>query len=177
MSSHRIFAHLAFERGFGHAAIKALNQAIIDRDHFASATTWPNETLFTDRNDAEVATMRAELDQIAQDHIRDVLNGPASALFYAVTDGTAECVARRPRLARNPLPIVAPRAQRADRGEHQGLLPFRSRTTIDRPCNLPRPVSPAPKGADRPRQLARASDRFSPSSPSRSSPERQSRRP
>lgn len=60
----------------GHAAIKALNQAIIDRDHFVSATTWPNDTLFTDRNDAEVATMRAELDQIVQDRIRDVLDGP-----------------------------------------------------------------------------------------------------
>lgn len=81
MSSHRIFAQLAFERALGNAAIEALRQALAERDHFVSATTWPNDTLFNDRKDVEVATLTAELDQIVQDRIRDVLDGPGLAVI------------------------------------------------------------------------------------------------
>jgi hypothetical protein len=76
MSSHRLFAQLAFERALGHAALDTLRQAVVERDQFLSASTWGKEELIADHNQADFWGLAGELDQIVGDRTRDVLNGP-----------------------------------------------------------------------------------------------------
>jgi hypothetical protein len=62
-----------------------------------------------------------------------------------------------PRARRQPVRAAALPRRPAGAGEHQGRLPFRSRTTIDRPCNPPSVAPDALQGvgharAARPRQ-------------------------
>jgi len=71
--SHRLFAQLAFERALGNAAIDALNQALNDKDHFAADSMWPN---LLDLTQGEVDAQAAELAQVIEDRIKDVLDGP-----------------------------------------------------------------------------------------------------
>jgi len=72
--SHRLFAQLAFERALGNAAIKALKDALTEKASFAAQTNWPKVVPFSAQYDVE--TLAAELDQIIEDRIRDVLDGP-----------------------------------------------------------------------------------------------------
>ncbi|WP_174278387.1 hypothetical protein [Sphingomonas bacterium] len=72
--SHRIFAQLEFERALGHAAIKALKAAVDEKNRFDAETAWPKETLFQGRYDVDA--LAAELAQIVEDRMADVLNGP-----------------------------------------------------------------------------------------------------
>lgn len=84
--SHRLFAQLAFERALGNAAIKALKDALAEKVSFAAQTNWPRVAPFSAQYDVEM--LAAELDQIIEDRIRDVLNGPGleiidrGELFY-----------------------------------------------------------------------------------------------
>lgn len=71
--SHRLFAQLAFERALGNAAIDALNQALNDKEHFTADSMWPN---LLDLSQAEVDAQAAELVQVIEDRIKDVLDGP-----------------------------------------------------------------------------------------------------
>jgi uncharacterized protein (DUF4213/DUF364 family) len=71
--SHRLFAQLTFERALGNAAIDALNQALNDKDHFAADSMWPN---LLDLTQAQVDAQAAELAQVIEDRIKDVLDGP-----------------------------------------------------------------------------------------------------
>lgn len=72
--SHRIFAQLEFERALGHAAIKALKAAVEEKTRFDTETTWPNNPSF--RGQYDIDALAAELTQIVEDRIADVLSGP-----------------------------------------------------------------------------------------------------
>ncbi len=72
--SHRLFAQLAFERALGSAAIKSLKDALTEKANFAAQNNWPKPDPFAGQYDVDALT--AELDQIVQDRIRDVLEGP-----------------------------------------------------------------------------------------------------
>jgi hypothetical protein len=76
MSSHRLFAQLAFERALGTAALDALLQAVTERDQFISASTWGKDTLFADNKQSDFWALAGELDQIVEDRLRDVMTGP-----------------------------------------------------------------------------------------------------
>lgn len=68
MSSHRLFAQLAFERALGIAALNALIQALADSDQFRAAGR--------DREPIHFWVLAGELEEVVQDRIRDVLEGP-----------------------------------------------------------------------------------------------------
>lgn len=72
MSSHRLFAQLAFERALGFAALNALVQALANSDQFRDAGR--------DREPMHFWVLARELDEVVQDRIRDVLNGPGLAV-------------------------------------------------------------------------------------------------
>lgn len=72
--SHRIFAQLEFERALGHAAIKALKAAVDEKTRFDTETAWPKETPLQGRYDTDA--LSAELAQIVEDRLNDVLSGP-----------------------------------------------------------------------------------------------------
>lgn len=74
MSTHRLFAQLAFERALGMAAIDALRSAIEQKRQFEVETSWPKQPAFASGYDIEA--LAAELDEIVQDRTRDVLTGP-----------------------------------------------------------------------------------------------------
>lgn len=68
MSSHRLFAQLAFERALGFAALDALAQAIAETDQFQRAGF--------NREPMQFWANAGELEDVVQDRLRDVLNGP-----------------------------------------------------------------------------------------------------
>lgn len=72
MSSHRLFAQLAFERALGNAALNALTQAVIESDQFRAAGS--------DREPLNFWTLAGELEEVIQDRLRDVLDGPGIAV-------------------------------------------------------------------------------------------------
>lgn len=69
MSHHRLFEQLAFERALGMAAINA--QAIVDSDQFRAEGR--------DRDPLHFWVLAGELEDVVQDRIRDVLDGPGIA--------------------------------------------------------------------------------------------------
>jgi hypothetical protein len=71
MSHHRLFEQLAFERALGMAAINALAQAIVDSDQFRAEGR--------DRDPLHFWVLAGELEDVVQDRIRDVLDGPGIA--------------------------------------------------------------------------------------------------
>src|SRR3546814_15731702 len=75
--SHRLFAQLAFERALGNAAIEALATALNDKDHFDAESMWPKNPMFIGKTSAYIEAVAAELGQIIEDRIKDVLQGPA----------------------------------------------------------------------------------------------------
>ena len=79
MSSHRIFAQLDFERSLGMAAINSLRSAVDQQRQFKAETQWPKEPAFA--NGYDIDELAAELDQIVQDRVRDVLTGPGLAVI------------------------------------------------------------------------------------------------
>src|SRR3546814_18540766 len=74
--SHRLFAQLAFERALGNAAIEALATALNDKDHFDAESMWPKDPMFIGKTSADIEAVAAELGQIIEDRIKDVLDGP-----------------------------------------------------------------------------------------------------
>src|SRR3546814_16489436 len=74
--SHRLFAQLAFERALGNAAIEALATALNDKDHFDAESMWPKDPMFIGKTSADIEAVAAELGQIIEDRIKDVLAGP-----------------------------------------------------------------------------------------------------
>ena len=79
MSHHRLFAQLAFERALGNPAIEALQSALDDKDHYDAESIWPKDPMFHGVTSAEIAAISAELEQIVEDRLRDVVNGPGFA--------------------------------------------------------------------------------------------------
>ena len=79
MSHHRLFAQLAFERALGNAAIEALQNALDDKDHYDAESIWPKDPMFHGVTSAEIEAISAELGQIVEDRLRDVVNGPGLA--------------------------------------------------------------------------------------------------
>lgn len=73
MSHHRIFAQLAFERALGMAAISSLTQALVDSDQFRAEGR--------DRDPLHFWVLAGELEEVVQDRIRDVLDGPGLAVI------------------------------------------------------------------------------------------------
>ena len=71
MSHHRLFEQLAFERALGMAAINALAQVIDDSDQFRAEGR--------DRDPLHFWVLAGELEDVVQDRIRDVLDGPGIA--------------------------------------------------------------------------------------------------
>ena len=74
MSVQRVFAQLAFENALGNAAIDQLRIAIDQKRQFEAETMWPKTPAFISGYDIE--KISAELDEIVQDRLRDVLTGP-----------------------------------------------------------------------------------------------------
>src|SRR3546814_5730165 len=74
--SHRLFAQLAFERALGNAAIEALATALNDKDHFDAESMWPKDPMFIGKTSADIEAVAAELGQIIEARIKDVLAGP-----------------------------------------------------------------------------------------------------
>ncbi len=68
MSHHRLFAQLAFERALGMAAINSLAQAVAESEQFRAAGR--------DRDPIHFWVLVGELEEVVQDRIRDVLEGP-----------------------------------------------------------------------------------------------------
>lgn len=89
MSTHRIFAQVAFERALGNAAIDALVNAVRDKAHFDHSTQWPTDTEFAGKTGDDLEALSAELQGIVDDRLRDVLDGPGlrciqqGELFYS----------------------------------------------------------------------------------------------
>ena len=79
MSTHRIFAQLAFERALGNAAIDALQSAIEDKRHHETETEWPKNPAFGSMSGYDIEQAAAELDAVIEDRMRDVLDGPGLA--------------------------------------------------------------------------------------------------
>ncbi len=79
MSTHRIFAQLAFERALGNAAIDALQSAIDDKKQHDTATQWPNNPGFMELSGYDIEQASAELGAVIEDRLRDVLDGPGLA--------------------------------------------------------------------------------------------------
>lgn len=73
MSHHRLFAQLAFERALGMAAVNTLSQAIIESDQFRAEGR--------DRDPLHFWVLAGELEEVVQDRIADVLNGPGLAVI------------------------------------------------------------------------------------------------
>lgn len=80
MSSHRVFAQLAFERALGQVTINALNAAVQELDQFEGETTWPNDQR-AGMSGYDIAEMTIELKQIIEDRVRDVLQGPGLGII------------------------------------------------------------------------------------------------
>lgn len=68
MSHRRLFAQLEFERALGHAALKALAQAVAQSDQFRADGR--------DREPIHFWVLAGELEEVVQDRLRDVLDGP-----------------------------------------------------------------------------------------------------
>ena len=68
MSHHRLFAQLEFERALGDAALKALTQAVAQSDQFRADGR--------DREPIHFWVLAGELEEVVQDRLRDVLDGP-----------------------------------------------------------------------------------------------------
>lgn len=79
MSTHRIFAQLAFERALGDAAINALQSALDDKAHYDSESMWPKDPMFHGKTSDDIETVSAELGQIIEDRLRDIIAGPGLA--------------------------------------------------------------------------------------------------
>src|SRR3546814_2875854 len=72
MSHHRLFAQLAFERALGMAALNALAQAVAECDQFRAVGR--------ERDPIHFWVLAGELEDVVQDRIRDVLDGPGLAV-------------------------------------------------------------------------------------------------
>ena len=68
MSHHRLFAQLEFERALGHAALKALAHAVAQCDQFRAEGR--------DRDPLHFWGLAGELEEVVQDRLKDVLDGP-----------------------------------------------------------------------------------------------------
>lgn len=79
MSTHRIFAQLAFERALGDAAINALQSALDDKAHYDSESMWPKDPMFHGKTSADIETISTELGQIIEDRLGDIIRGPGLA--------------------------------------------------------------------------------------------------
>lgn len=77
MSHHRLFAQLAFERALGMAALNTLAQAVAESDQFRAEGR--------DRDPLHFWVLAGELEEVVQDRIRDVLDGPVSASSSAAS--------------------------------------------------------------------------------------------
>src|SRR3546814_7897100 len=69
MSHHRLFAQLAFERALGMAALNALAQAVAECDQFRAVGR--------ERDTIHFWVLAGELEDVVQDRILDVLDGPS----------------------------------------------------------------------------------------------------
>lgn len=72
MSHHRLFAQLAFERALGMAALNALAQAVAECDQFRAVGR--------ERDPIHFWVLAGELEDVVQDRIRDMLDGPGLAV-------------------------------------------------------------------------------------------------
>lgn len=81
MSTHRVFAQLAFERALGQAAINSLAAAVQDLDQFVREANWPNNPSFMAPTGYDVDAMTAELQQVVEDRLQDVVQGPGLGII------------------------------------------------------------------------------------------------
>jgi len=118
MSHHRLFAQLAFERALGMAALNALAQAVAECDQFRAVGR--------ERDPIHFWVLAGELEDVVQDRIRDVLDGPGLAvvergeLFHQPRIVELVIAARDARTA----PSSPPAHRAIGAREHQGRRPF-----------------------------------------------------